>query len=236
MAAARTTGAARAGSALPPHPWPREPHRDHFDSTTLAPCWVSLRRHDPTAVRLDERPGHLVLHARADSLDKPGALFVGRRQRDPDCSARSLVEVAEGGTGGIAVRLDEAHHYQVETGNGTVRAVARIGPLRHTIAEQAVPSGPVTLRIDVTTTDVLPPTVTFRGTDPEDAVPPGLRVGGPDTLRLGYESPGGDFEILAELDGRYLTTEVAGGFTGRVIGMYSTHGSAAFDWFELRPA
>lgn len=222
--------------ALPPHPWPGEPHRDDFDSTTLAPCWVSLRRHDATAVRLDERPGHLVLHARADSLDKPGALFVGRRQRDPDCSARSLVEVAEGGRGGLAVRLDEAHHYQVETGNGTVRAVARIGPLRHTIAEQTVPSGPVTLRIDVTTTDVLPPTVTVRGTDPEDAVPPGLRVGGPDTLRLGYETPGGNFEILAELDGRYLTTEVAGGFTGRVIGMYATHGSAAFDWFELRPA
>ncbi|MFD8341290.1 hypothetical protein ACFV2C_03245 [[Kitasatospora] papulosa] len=43
-------------------------------------------------------------------------------------------------------------------------------------------------------------------------------------------------EVLAELDGRYLTTEVAGGFTGRVIGMYATRGEAAFDWFELRPA
>lgn len=66
--------------------------------------------------------------------------------------------------------------------------------------------------------------------------PPGLRAGGPDTLRLGYETDGGDFEILAELDGRYLTTEVAGGFTGRVFGMYATRGSAAFDWFELGSA
>ncbi len=37
---------------------------------------------------------------------------------------------------------------------------------------------------------------------------------------------------LAELDGRCLSTEVAGGFTGRVIGMYVTEGRAAFDWFE----
>jgi len=32
--------------------------------------------------------------------------------------------------------------------------------------------------------------------------------------------------------GRYLSTEVAGGFTGRVIGMYAIGGDAAFDWFD----
>jgi hypothetical protein len=36
---------------------------------------------------------------------------------------------------------------------------------------------------------------------------------------------------LVELDGRYLSTEVAGGFTGRAIGMYVTEGRAAFDRF-----
>ncbi|MBZ9645848.1 glycoside hydrolase family 43 protein [Streptomyces sp. PSKA30] len=222
--------------ALAPHPWPQEPDRDDFDSPALAPCWVSLRRHAPDAARLDERPGHLVLHARGDSLDKPGALFVGRRQRHADCTARTAADVAEGGRGGLTVRLDEAHHYEVEVGDGMVRAVARIGPLRHAIAEQAVLSGPLTLRIDVTTSDILPPTVTARGTGPDATPPPGLRVGGPDTLRLGYETDSGNFEILAELDGRYLTTEVAGGFTGRVFGMYATRGSVAFDWFELRSA
>ncbi|MET8174300.1 glycoside hydrolase family 43 protein [Streptomyces clavifer] len=222
--------------ALTPHPWPQEPDRDDFDSGTLAPCWVTARRQDPGAVRLDERPDHLVLHAVKDSLDQPGSLFVGRRQRDPDCSARTSADVGEGGRAGLAVRLDDAHHYQVERADGVVRAVARIGPLCQTVAERSVPAGPVTLRIDIGTTDVLPPTVTVRGTPPEPAAPPGLRVGAPDTLRLGYETADGAFELLAELDGRYLTTEVAGGFTGRVIGMYATHGSAAFDWFELRSA
>jgi hypothetical protein len=28
---------------------------------------------------------------------------------------------------------------------------------------------------------------------------------------------------------------VAGGFTGRVVGMYVTEGRAAFDWFEYVP-
>ncbi|MFI6934395.1 hypothetical protein [Streptomyces sp. NPDC050287] len=36
---------------------------------------------------------------------------------------------------------------------------------------------------------------------------------------------------LAEFDGRYLSTQVAGGFTGRVIGMYVTECGASFDWF-----
>jgi len=41
--------------------------------------------------------------------------------------------------------------------------------------------------------------------------------------------------VLAELDGRYLSTEVAGGFTGRVIGMYAAEGTVRFDWFDYEP-
>jgi hypothetical protein len=35
---------------------------------------------------------------------------------------------------------------------------------------------------------------------------------------LGHEGPDG-FTELARIDGRYLSTEVAGGFTGRVVGV-----------------
>ncbi|MGW2279805.1 glycoside hydrolase family 43 protein [Streptomyces sp. NPDC001770] len=222
------------GPELAPHPWPEESHRDDFDAPALAPRWVTLRRRDPATVDLGAKPGHLVLNSRAEALDRPGAVFVGCRQRDPECVARTRADVPEGGRGGLAVRLDEAHHYQVEREGDMVRAVARIGPLRQAVTERAVPAGPLTLRIDVTTADVLPPTVTVRSAGPQAGT--GLRVGAPDTLRLGYETEDGEFEILAELDGRYLTTEVAGGFTGRVVGLYATRGSAVFDWFELSPA
>jgi hypothetical protein len=55
---------------------------------------------------------------------------------------------------------------------------------------------------------------------------------GPDTVSLGVEGPDGTFTVLGELDGKYLSTEVAGGFTGRVIGMYASAGTVHFDWFD----
>jgi xylan 1,4-beta-xylosidase len=55
---------------------------------------------------------------------------------------------------------------------------------------------------------------------------------GPDTVRLGFEDQSRDMQVLAELDGRYLSTEVACGFLGRVIGMYAVDCEAAFDWFD----
>jgi xylan 1,4-beta-xylosidase len=58
---------------------------------------------------------------------------------------------------------------------------------------------------------------------------------GPDTVSLGVEEPDGTFTELATLDGRYLSTEVAGGFTGRVIGMYAAVGTVHFDWFDCEP-
>ena len=53
----------------------------------------------------------------------------------------------------------------------------------------------------------------------------------PDRIRLGFEHDG-VFTVLAELDGRYLSTEVTGGYTGRVIGVYAAGGTASFDWFH----
>jgi hypothetical protein len=55
---------------------------------------------------------------------------------------------------------------------------------------------------------------------------------GPDLVRLGYEDAGGEHRVLAELDGRYVSTEVAGGFLGRMLALYAVDGEAAADWFE----
>ena len=47
---------------------------------------------------------------------------------------------------------------------------------------------------------------------------------GSDTVALGYEDADGSPHVLAELDGRYLSTEVTGGFLGRTIGLYAVDG------------
>ena len=59
---------------------------------------------------------------------------------------------------------------------------------------------------------------------------------GPDTVTLGYEDEAGTPHTLAQLDGRYLSTEVTGGFLGRTIGMFAVDGDAAFDWFDYQEA
>ncbi|MGV9456567.1 glycoside hydrolase family 43 protein [Streptomyces sp. NPDC003635] len=200
-------------------PFPPEPARDDFDAPELAPRYISPRHRPEGSWSLDERHGWLTLHATGDSLDRPGHAFVGRRQQHHDCRVAARVDAGDG-RAGLSVRMDEAHHYDIEVHDGTVAVLARIGPIRQSVAQLPVSRGPVTLTVEVRTTDVPPPAE-------------GVRAGGPDTIAFSVESAAGA-ATLAELDGRYLSTQVVGGFTGRVIGMYVTDGSAAFDWFEYR--
>lgn len=114
------------------------------------------------------------------------------------------------GRGGLCVRMDEAHHYEIEVGGGEVSVVARIGPLRQTVARRPVPSGPLNLVVETRTTEVLPPSVISA--DQVDDGPLGTEAGGPDTIV--FSVVGADAEPLAELDGRYLSTQLSTGFTG----------------------
>ncbi|MFF5225338.1 glycoside hydrolase family 43 protein [Dactylosporangium sp. NPDC000521] len=195
----------------PLHPVAPDPVRDDFSSAALHPRWVSLRR--PPALAADGSGG-LTLRAAGGSLDDLDVTLVGRRQQHLACQVRTLIDPGSG-RGGLVVRLDEDHHYEIEVFAGTATVLARIGPLRTVVASAPVPAGFVVLGVDVTPA---PPTW-----DPRQ---------GPDALEFGIGSPAGTFTALATLDGRYLSTEVAGGFTGRVIGMYCVDGTVRFEWFD----
>ncbi|MDX3240267.1 hypothetical protein PV408_00005 [Streptomyces sp. ME18-1-4] len=125
---------------------------------------------------------------------RPRCHLPRRRQAHLSCRTRAELDVS-GGSGGLAVRLDE------------VRVIARIDPLRSVVARSDKAPGPVVLGLDITARTAL-----------DDA-----RTG-PDVVRFGTCQEDGTFTELVALDGRYLTTEVAGGFTGRVIGPYATDG------------
>ncbi|WP_243715258.1 hypothetical protein [Micromonospora sp. KC207] len=176
------------------HPVPL-PVLDDFDNDGLHPRWISVRSRPAESWSLTEHPGWLTLRARGASMD------------------------ATAGRGGLAVRLDERHHYEIEAGDGEVRVVARIGTVLSTVATRSVTAGPVRLRLDV----IAP--------SPGDWHPSKE----PDLLQFGIEEADGAVDVLTTLDGRYLSTEVAGGFTGRVIGMYAAAGSVRFDWFDYEP-
>ncbi|WP_432118809.1 glycoside hydrolase family 43 protein [Streptomyces sp. bgisy032] len=210
------------GLRQPAPPWPLSPPpaedpRDDFDLGTLRPHWVSLRDRPAQCVTTEERPGWLTLRARGGSPDDPDVTFVGRRQQHPLCRARTLIDPAQG-CGGLTVLLDDRHHYDIETDGGEVRVVARAGSLRTVVARRPVPAGPLVLAARIS-----------------DPAPPHDARTGPDAVSLGVEEPDGTFAVLAALEGRYLSTEVAGGFTGRVIGMYAASGTVRFDWFDYEP-
>ncbi|HTI25684.1 MAG TPA: glycoside hydrolase family 43 protein, partial [Kutzneria sp.] len=101
---------------------------------------------------------------------------------------------------------------------GQVRVLARVGSLRTQAAAMPQPDSTVTLAVRI---------VPVRE-------PAGPRVG-PDTIVFGLCGADGSFTELATVDGRYLSTEVAGGFTGRVLGAYAASGSVHVDWFDYRP-
>jgi xylan 1,4-beta-xylosidase len=206
---------------------------EEFDGNALAPYWISPRSRPAGSWSLSDRPGWLTLTAAGATLDRTGATLVGRRQQHHDCRVSTRVDPGAG-RAGLTVRIDEAHHYDLEVGGGTARVIGRVGPLRQVIAECAVPPGPVDLIVTTRAADPLPPTVTSADQLAE-AVPLGVRAAAPDTVMFAVDT-GAGATTLAALDGRYLSTEVAAGFTGRVIGMYVTEGRAAFDWFRYEPA
>ena len=190
-----------------------QPARDDFDGPSLAPGYVSVRGPLGDAASLVERPGWLTLHGGNDGLDDPRPVFVGLRQRHLWSRARASVDVADATEAGLAVRMDERAHYEVAVCADEVIVRARIGPLVSVVAQAPAPASPLVLRVE--THD------------------PAGTANGPDLVQLGYERPDGCFDVLAELDGRYLSTEVASGFIGRVIGLYAVGGTASFDWLEL---
>ncbi|MEU8890525.1 glycoside hydrolase family 43 protein [Streptomyces sp. NPDC048442] len=207
---------------LPQVPWPLSPGprhepRDDFDDARLRPDWISVRDRPVEHCTTEERPGWLTLRARGASLDAPDVVFTGRRQQHAVFRARTLVDPAEG-RGGLAVRLDEQHHYAIEASADEIRVIARVGSLRTVVAARPAPAWPLVLTLSVT--------------DPP--LPHGPCTG-PDFLTLGVEESDGTVTELAGLDGRYLSTEVAGGFTGRVTGMYAADGTVHFDWFDYEP-
>jgi hypothetical protein len=96
--------------------------------------------------------------------------------------------------------------------------IARIGTVRSVVAERALRAGPLVLSVR-----------TGPAPEPHDA------RRGPDSLVFAVGTADGTTSDLASVDGRYLSTEVAGGFTGRVIGLYATAGTVCFDWFDYEP-
>lgn len=135
-----------------------------------------------------------------------GESFVGRRQEHLTMHARAEVETGSA-IGGLSVRVDARHRLDVEVDGTRVSVVVQVGALRQVLGSAEIGSTAVSLVVGAAADDGH-----FSST-----------ATGPDVLVGGYDGPGG-FVELGRLDGRYVSTEVAGGMTGRLCGLYCSVG------------
>lgn len=206
---------------LPAHVWDEEAARDDFDSSALRLYWNFLRNPHAEDWSLTERPGWLRLKGSAFTLnDLASPAFVGRRQQHPACQAATRLDFSPqkmGEEAGLTVLMNETHHYEIgityRDGTRAVFLRRRIGDLTAIVALEVINPGMVELRIQASSA----------------------------AYTFSYQVDGEYEHTLMVCSTRYLSSEVAGGFTGVYIGMYATgNGEAAstpadFDWFEYEP-
>jgi xylan 1,4-beta-xylosidase len=118
---------------------------------------------------------------------------------------------------GLTVWMNERHHYDLflalRGGKRFLVVYRRIGSLAAEVACREVDPGAVVLRVDANR----------------------------EMYRFSGAAEPGQPEELAAGETRYLATEVAGGFTGVYLAMFSSRNGmpcsspADFDWFEYSP-
>jgi alpha-N-arabinofuranosidase len=208
------------GPKLPPVKWEAQPERDDFDRTELGLEWNFLGNPSPESWSLSDRPGALRLLGNAARLDDgPPVTFVGRRQEHLSCEVATLLDfeqVQEGEEAGLTVWMNPAHHYDLmltlQNGQRSIVVRRRIGSLVAEVARYAVGEGPVTLTVQAT----------------------------PDQYIFGFLQGQNKQAALASGESLYLSTEVAGGFTGVYFGLYSSGNGkpgttpAFFEWFDYK--
>jgi beta-xylosidase len=181
---------------------------DDFRGDRLHPRWVS-----PGAALADQiepvgdRAAGVVLVPGVAESGAMSALVT--RVRDLEWSFEVDLDLGtdDGATAGVVVRLDDRHWYEVRLDGAEAQVVARIGPLESVVGDAVtIPGGAVSVRIETVVS----------------------ATEGPDDLVLSVLVEGWVRE-LARLDGRYLSTEVAGGFTGRVVGVRALAGRVRVD-------
>lgn len=185
---------------------------DAFGSEHLDPRWISPGS-ELTSFTAKHPDGILVTGGGTDT-----ASVLATRVRDFRWSVRATVRPSPGAAVRLLLRIDGSHWYAVEADHRQVRALARVGPL-----QQEMGTAPMDQHGDPWQLELACADAPFAGQ-------PGKNTG-PDEVALCFRQ-GDHVTTLARLDGRYLSTEVAGGFTGRVVGLTVTRGSAVLQRFD----
>jgi xylan 1,4-beta-xylosidase len=202
------------------HRWPAGPACDHFEDLELGPEWYLLRTPRERFWDLSQRPGHLRLRLRPQTVTEHVCpSLVARRQAHAHFVAHTALDFVPVGTGECAglvlLQNDDFQIRCVVTSRDdrrVLRLIRRSAGTDESLAEEPLPDGRVELAVEAHDQSY-----EFRYAVASRWRP----IGGP-------------------VDGSVLSTQVAGGFIGAHLGMYATSEGqpstnvADFDWFEYR--
>ncbi len=205
---------------LTPVEWEAAPERDDFDRPALGLAWNFMGNPSASDWSLTERPGWLSLHGNARSLDDgAGVAFIGRRQQHFNGEVKALLDFMPDSAGqeaGLTVWMSPRHYAALfvsfADGQRFVSVRRRIGSLSAKVARRPLPAGPITLFARAYRT----------------------------VTQIGIQSDDQGVIILDTFENCFLSSEVAGGFTGIYFALYASgNGSnnvpaAHVDWFDYR--
>lgn len=209
------------GPELPPHPWPGPRSEDHFDEPKLGFAWNFVRTPREKFWSLEDRPGFLRLNLRQETLmARVNPTFVGRRQQFINCTIKvgmDFIPMNGNECAGIALLQRDTHHIRCtvtldEAGTPVVELVRRQAGEDTLVKKAAIYGGRIDFKVEIVGQSY---SFYFR------------------------EASNGWQSLGAPVDGRVLSTPVAGGFTGAYLGMYaSSNGQpsenhADFDYFAV---
>ncbi|WP_435106253.1 family 43 glycosylhydrolase [Nocardiopsis synnemataformans] len=201
------------------HSPPEDSHGfdEDFSGDVLHPRWIAPGL-NPGRFAAPTGTGGVVLTAveapAGASEDRDHRRLLATRVRDAEWEARAVLDE---GLAALVLRMDDRHWAGVEAHGSWMVARAVVGGLDHTLARVPLPGH----RVELCVRAVAP-------------VPGQEHSDGPDVVELGYRDREG-FHPLGRFDGRYLSTEVAGGFTGRVVGVAPLSGVAVLRSFHYHP-
>lgn len=175
------------------------------------PGWLAIRDQSTPWLDADANGGFAFVGTAQTIDDARAPAFLGRRQEEHDWEVSVDLRFDPEGTAvaGLVARRDEEHHYDlvIESDGGQHRwacARARSGSLVQELGR--IPLGPGDVQLVIRTS----------GNSVRDP------LGSPGRHLFFAGLVGTPVQPVGEVDSRYLSTEVVGGFTGAVIGMYAS--------------
>ena len=177
-----------------------------FGNTDPSVDWCYLRKYHPENYKLSADKYELCgTDLTLDDADSP--TFIAMRQRDFDMELCVNVNLCGNGEGGVTMYMCENEHYDIalkKTADGTFAILKlNIGGIKHEQNRVAVNADNATLIVRA------------------------------DHYNYNFFVKCGDTEThLGSGQVKYLTSEVSGGFTGTMTGLYAVGGTAQFTGFS----